>query len=219
MSNILPKLCLCFGIILFTVTPSKAGGSVSIISIQLERISDGVVVSGDDTNPGSFTGMNDILSFGTVSPLGTGTSSVLNSSRGGFGTIGTIQSFVIDTNRSLYQPMGNLPKGNNDGAIYTISGALQIRVMKSIGGVSSPSDIDVKNDNFGNIPLIVAPDTVTFNVGSVIPNNSILNPSLSFIPLKTSLPDNGTLPITIGIKVPFTLVPGAKMANLTFRAT
>ncbi|MBC7474137.1 MAG: hypothetical protein H7263_07570, partial [Candidatus Sericytochromatia bacterium] len=138
---------------------------------------------------------------------------------------------VIDTTRTLYTPSSNvtptattgLPKGNNDGAIYVITGALQLRALRNTNGVpvgAGTSDIDVDNSASSTIPVIVAPAAQVFTAGTTLPASTLLlAPSATFTPLTTALPHDTAYPITIGIKVPFTLVPGAKTATLTFRAT
>ena len=227
------KVLLSSGLVMMGVLPVMANNTTlgfnatvdSVISLQLERVSDGVIVSGDDTDPGSFTGANDVISFGTVSPLGIGTASALSSSRGALGTTGgTLQSFVIDTTKKLYTPGSNvatgLPKGNNDGAIYILTGALQLRALRNENTAAGPSNIDVDNNMSSTIPIIIAPSSVTFTAGSTLPASAlILNPSPTFTPLTTSLANDAAFGFSIGICVPFTTTPGVKNATLTFRAT
>lgn len=236
MTKGIAKVLLASTFTLMAVIPVMANNTTlgfnatvtSVISIQLERVSDGVIVSGDDVTPGAFTPANDVLSFGTVSPLGMGTAAALTSSRGAAGTTGTINAFVIDTTKKLYTPSSNtalgLPKGNNNGAIYTLSGALQLRALRNSSGApitgAGPTDIDVDNSSASTMSVIVAPSTVSFTAGSTLPASAlILAPSPSFTPFTTALPNDTAFGITVGIHVPFTTIPGAKTATLTFRAT
>ena len=227
------KVLLASTFALMAIVPAMANNTTlgfnatvdSVISLQLEKI-DGTIVSGDDLDPGSFTGANEVLSFGTVTPLGTGTAAALTATRG---TTGTIQSFVIDNARKLYTPTSvaanGLPKGNNNGAIYIVSGALQLRALRNTDGGGTPTgagttSIDVDNTSSSNIPVLVAPGTQTFAAGTTLDASTlILAPSATFTPFASAVAHDTALPITVGIHVPFTTTPGAKTATLTFRAT
>ncbi|MFN4151969.1 MAG: hypothetical protein ACK4IX_13595 [Candidatus Sericytochromatia bacterium] len=136
------KSKLFYGFLLSSMMmlPSLANGTditlsgtlEDVVSLQIERATDGKIVSEDDADPNSTIASNETLNFGNINPLGLDTSVGGAVSRAGTSTNGTtftVQSMVLNTSNVLFNPVEVaatpvlLPKGVNKGAVYFTEGA------------------------------------------------------------------------------------------------
>ncbi|MFN8578622.1 MAG: hypothetical protein U0354_17480 [Candidatus Sericytochromatia bacterium] len=184
-----------------------------IVSIVAERTSDNQIVSQDNLDGGSLSS-NEVIDFGKVNALGVETSlssttHVVNRAvTGTNGTSGTLISKVIDTSNQLYDTnAASLPTTSNDGAIYMLEDALQLRVLRTGGGTS---DITMSQLTGGDFTAIVAPSSQAFTSGTSLGSGLFIDnvspPTAA--PLTYGLTNNTAFPIDIGIKVPFTKAAG-----------
>lgn len=217
------KILLGFLLSVSAIMPSMANGTnvtlgsqvQDVISLMLERTSDGKMVSQDDLD-GTLVS-NEVIDFGQVNALGIDTSipsHILSRTVTGTNlTSGTLKARVIDTTGKLYDANGAgtaLPKATNDGAVYYLEGALQLRVLRSGGSATVPvnTDIKVSQATGGKLAAIASLGTQSFADGQSLPATSIIDfatPPLNT--LKIGLAHNTPLPITVGVKVPFSKVP------------
>jgi hypothetical protein len=189
-----------------------------VVSLSLERTSDDFIVSNDNLDPVSNISGNEVLTLGNVNVLGldTTTDTAVNRAITSVnGTIGNVQSKVIDLTDKLYDPIEQLgvsakklPKGNNKGALYYVEDAVQLRVLRGGGAATTPelSDIDFEATGTAGVQAFVKTSTASNSVvdGDDVTNNLVLNGATS-TSLLTGLSNDTAQKLDIGLTVPYTL--------------
>lgn len=192
-----------------------------VLSVQLERTTDSVIVSGDDIDSSSTFSTNEVMNFASVNPLGLDAGSLVNRSiTGTNSTTGLLNSMVIDTSKKLYKANGTgtpLPTSTNNGALYFVQNALQVRSLRTGGGTTL---IDVSN--VGAFSAVIENQaTYNFANNTTVGANAFLDKvgTLRSGGLAT-LNNNTPLALDFGIHVPFNQPAGnAQTTMITFTGT
>jgi len=225
-----------------------------VISLRIENLGTTTIVSGDDADPAPFSGTNEVLNFGTVSPLGTiGSANNINAisgagagyaTTGGLsknGAAGTITRHTINSSRVTFTPesAGSQPAtGTHKGAIYTISGAIQLRALRNtnLAGVAAgTTDVAVDVSGTNALEAVVAPSAQDFVANGTIPANYFYAPTAAMSGAfdqtggqqafrgtgaatgeTTPLDHDSAFPITVGIHIPLNSPAVATTTKITF---
>jgi hypothetical protein len=229
MSKRMNKVLLALAVSTMTVLPVLANSTdvtiqadvEDVLSVQLERVTDSVTVSGDDIDPTSSFAGNEVLNFGAVNPLALNSGAIINRALTATnGTTGTVKAMVIDTAGKVYKADGTgsaLPKATNDGAVYFVENSLQVRALRT-GGANTLIDVS----NTGAFKALVDVDTAyNFADGQTINGVSFLDKvgTIRAGGLST-IANNTPLPVDLGISVPFSQPVGNSQTTvITFTGT
>jgi len=199
------------------ITMSATAGDFLVI--QIEKVSDNGVVSGDDfqknsTDPAAY----EILNFSNIDARGVATGTL--SSGNGLLPGVPLQRVVLDSSRNVYNVTS--PPAAVAGAIYFIKSGYQIRTIRSPGPSGElVTDVDVYND--GDIKTFVDLSSVnTLSAGSTVSAASIRSAGSgvgSKNLLKGSVANNTPFTFDLGIYVDNLTSVGAHTTTLTFTGT
>jgi hypothetical protein len=229
MSKRMNRVLLAVSLAAVTVLPVLANSTdvtiqadvEDVLSVQLERVSDSITVSGDDIDSSSTYAGNEVLNFGAVNPLALNSGAIVNRALTATnGTTGTVKAMVIDNTGKLYTANGTgsaLPKASNDGALYFTENTLQVRALRTGGAVTL---IDVSNTGAFRA-MVDTESTYSFIDGQPVNAASFLDKvgTIRAGGLAT-IPNNTPLPVDLGIHIPFSQPIGAAQNTvITFTGT